>query len=77
MGFDFSGTYTKIVPHRLIEYVFGDRTAQIQFTQGERGVDIRVTFDAETTNPEEQQRGGWQAILSNFARYVEQLPRVS
>ena len=25
-GFDFAGTYTKIVPHALIEYAFGERT---------------------------------------------------
>ena len=24
-GFDFAGTYTKIVPHKLIEFSFGDR----------------------------------------------------
>jgi uncharacterized protein YndB with AHSA1/START domain len=45
MGFDFAGTYTKIVEHKLIEYSFGDRM--------------------------EQQQGGWQAILNNFARHVE------
>jgi uncharacterized protein YndB with AHSA1/START domain len=26
-GFDFAGTYTKIVPQQLIEYSFGDRTS--------------------------------------------------
>ncbi len=31
---------------------------------------VRVTFDAETTHPEEQQRQGWQAILNNFAKHV-------
>lgn len=24
-GFDFAGTYTQVVPHRLIEYTFGER----------------------------------------------------
>src|SRR3974377_2222249 len=32
MGFDFAGTYTKIIEHRLIEYSFGGRTAQVVFT---------------------------------------------
>jgi uncharacterized protein YndB with AHSA1/START domain len=72
MGFDFAGTYTKIVPHRLIEYAFGDRAGQVAFTEGAQGVTIRVTFDAETTYPEEHQRNGWQAILNNFKRHVEQ-----
>lgn len=71
MGFDFAGTYTKIVPHKLIEYAFGDRTARVEFTPGPKGIAVRVTFDAETQNPIEQQRDGWQAILNNFARYVE------
>src|SRR3954466_9288914 len=29
MGFDFAGTYTKIVPHQLIEMAFGERAAVI------------------------------------------------
>lgn len=71
MGFDFAGTYTRIVAPRLIEYAFGDRTARVEFADTPQGVNVRVTFDAETTHPVEQQRGGWQAILDSFARYVE------
>ncbi len=71
MGFDFAGTYTKIGPQKLIEYAFGYRTAQVEFTNGPQGVNLRVTFDAEPTHSEEQQRGGWEAILNNFARHVE------
>ncbi|MFN8005899.1 MAG: SRPBCC family protein [Terriglobia bacterium] len=71
MGFDFAGTYTKIEKHKLIEYSFGDRTAQVEFAEGPKGVQVRVTFDSEQTFPIEQQRGGWQAILNNFARHVE------
>ena len=71
MGFDFAGTYTKIVPNKLIEYAFGDRTAQVEFRPGPNGVAVRVTFDSESTHPIEQQRSGWQAILDNFARHVE------
>jgi uncharacterized protein YndB with AHSA1/START domain len=71
MGFDFAGTYTKVVEYNLIEYSFGDRMAQVVFTPNSVGVEIRVTFDSEVTHPFEQQRAGWQAILDNFARYVE------
>jgi uncharacterized protein YndB with AHSA1/START domain len=71
MGFDFAGTYTKIIEHRLIEYTFGDREARVEFTPGADGVGVRVTFDSELTYSIEQQRAGWQAILDNFARYVE------
>ena len=71
MGFDFAGTYTNVVPHKLIEYSFGDRTAQVEFDDSPKGVKVRVTFDSETTHSVEQQREGWQAILNNFARHVE------
>ena len=71
MGFDFAGTYTQIVENKLIEYTFGDRTARIEFAEAPNGVRVRVTFDPEQENPVELQRGGWQSILDNFARYVE------
>jgi uncharacterized protein YndB with AHSA1/START domain len=75
MGFDFAGAYTKIVPQKLIEYSFGDRSAQVAFTPDDKGVKVRVTFDAEATHPIDQQREGWQAILNNFAHYVERSQR--
>jgi len=74
MGFDFAGTYTNIVKHELIEYSFGDRTAQVEFAPDSNGVNVRVTFDSESTHPIEQQRDGWQAILNNFKRHVEAKP---
>lgn len=70
MGFDFSGTYTKIIKHKLIEYSFGDRVAQVDFSNQSDGVNVRVTFDGESTHSIEQQRQGWQAILENFNRHV-------
>ena len=72
-GFDFAGTYTHVVPHRLIELEFGGRTAVVEFIPKDGSVLIRETFDAEETHPVEQQRQGWQAILNRFARYVESL----
>jgi uncharacterized protein YndB with AHSA1/START domain len=73
-GFDFAGTYTNIVPHRLIEMEFGGRSAVVEFIPKEGSVLIRESFDAEETHSIEQQRQGWQAILDRFARYVETLP---
>lgn len=70
-GFDFAGTYTKIVPQQLIEYAFGDRSATVEFVPGSAGVTVRVSFDPENQFPIEQQRSGWQAILNNFAKHVE------
>jgi uncharacterized protein YndB with AHSA1/START domain len=71
IGFDFSGTYTKVVPKELIEYSFGDRACAVEFMPSANGVTVRVTFDDETENPAEQQRQGWQAILNNFAKHAE------
>ncbi|HEU5048615.1 MAG TPA: SRPBCC family protein [Rickettsiales bacterium] len=71
MGFDFAGTYTKIVDKQRIEYAFGDRTAQVEFIPEAKGVKVRVTFDSENVYPIEQQRFGWQSILDNFRKHVE------
>ena len=71
IGFDFAGTYTRVVPYQCIEYTFGDRTAQVEFHDGANSVRVTVSFDAEPTHSEEQQREGWQAILNNFKRHVE------
>jgi uncharacterized protein YndB with AHSA1/START domain len=70
-GFDFAGTYTKVIPNKLIEYAFGDRAATVEFLQVANAVTVRVTFEAEKENPIEMQRGGWQAILANFKKYAE------
>ena len=70
-GFDFAGTYTKIVPHAFLEFTFGDRSASVEFLAGDGGVTVRETFDAETENSIEMQRSGWQSILNNFAKHVE------
>jgi uncharacterized protein YndB with AHSA1/START domain len=71
-GFDFEGTYTRVVPYKTIEYRMSDgREVKVEFVEQPGGVRVRETFDAETENSPELQRAGWQAILNNFARYVE------
>ena len=71
MGFDFAGTYTKIVEHERIEYDFGDRHASVEFIPEDGGVRVSLTFDPETENSVEQQRDGWQSILDSFKHHVE------
>jgi uncharacterized protein YndB with AHSA1/START domain len=72
MGFDFEGTYTRVVPQQAIEYRMSDgREVQTQFVEQADGVLVRSTFDTESENPAEMQRAGWQAILDNFRRYAE------
>jgi uncharacterized protein YndB with AHSA1/START domain len=74
-GFDFAGTYTNIIPHRLIEMEFGGRRALVEFIPQDDKVVVRETFDAEDTHSIDQQRDGWQAILDRFARHVESRTR--
>ena len=72
MGFDFEGTYTKVVPEKLIEYVLGDgRTVSITFEPVQGGITVVEAFDAEDVNSAEMQRQGWQSILDRFGSYVE------
>jgi uncharacterized protein YndB with AHSA1/START domain len=73
-GFDFEGTYTRVVPQKLVEYRMTDgREVKVQFSEFEDGVRVTETFEAETENELELQRQGWQAILDNFARHVERV----
>lgn len=73
MGFDFEGTYTRVVPQKLIEYrMSDDREVKVEFIERSNDILVKTTFDAETENSLEMQRAGWQAILDNFARYTEQ-----
>ena len=69
-GFDFAGTYTRIVTNELIEYSFGDRNAKVEFIQDPADVKVRVSFDAEASHSIDQPRDGWQAILNRFSQYV-------
>ncbi|WP_039914809.1 SRPBCC family protein [Cellvibrio mixtus] len=70
-GFDFAGTYTRIIENELIAYAFGDRTAQVHFAKVTDGTKVTVEFESEETHSIEQQQQGWQAILDNFKRYTE------
>jgi uncharacterized protein YndB with AHSA1/START domain len=71
-GFDFEGSYTRIVPGKVIEYRMSDgREVSVEFAERPGGVLVKETFDTESQNPPELQRQGWQAILDNFGRHVE------
>ncbi len=71
-GFDFEGTYTRVVPRERIAYEMSDgREVDVEFVERPEGVHVKEVFDAETENSPEMQRHGWQSILDNFARYVE------
>lgn len=70
--FDFGGVYDNVEQHKLIEYTMGDgRKVSISFTGKGNTTHVIETFDAESTNPVELQKQGWQAILNNFKNYTE------
>lgn len=71
-GFDFTGTYTYVKQYEQIAYKMDDgRKVIIVFEPVALATKITIAFDPETINPVEMQRGGWQAILDNFKKYVE------
>lgn len=73
MGFDFSGNYEKVIEKELITYKMEDgRLVKVDFSNNGNEITLIETFDTEGTNSDEQQRAGWQAILDNFKKYVEQ-----
>lgn len=72
MSFDFEGEYTLVKQNEAISYVITDgRKVEISFKQTPNGVEVVESFDPETQNSEEMQRGGWQAIMDSFKSYVE------
>ena len=72
MRFDFEGIYTNVVNPSLIEYKLADdRKVKITFESQKNGVLLIEKFDPETENSEALQQQGWQAILDNFKKYVE------
>lgn len=47
------------------------RHVRVEFAIVSEGTKVTETFDPENENAEEMQRAGWQAILDNFKKYVE------
>lgn len=71
MGFDFEGVYEAVEVNELIQYRLEDeRRVRISFTSEGDQTKVVEVFDAESMNPVEMQRQGWQAILDNFTRYA-------
>lgn len=72
-AFDFEGIYDAVEPEALIAYHLADgRSVRITFeSTNDEQVIVTQTFDAETENPIDMQRAGWQAIMDNYKRLVE------
>ncbi|WP_296705302.1 SRPBCC family protein [Algoriphagus sp.] len=73
-GFEFGGVYQDVIKHQLISYILEDsRTVKITFEEKDEEILVVETFEAESENPIELQRDGWQAIMNNYKKYVESL----
>ncbi len=71
-GFDFGGVYDAVTTNEFIAYTLGDgRKVKVTFSDEGSATKITESFEAESTNSIEMQRGGWQAILDNFKKYTE------
>lgn len=72
MGFDFGGIYDAVDVNEYIEYTLGDgRKVKVNFETSGNKTKVIESFDAETMNPVDMQRSGWQSILDNFKKYTE------
>jgi len=72
-GFDFKAIYDEVIKHNKIAYTMLDgRQAITNFKILGNDTHVTTTFDAENENPVEMQKNGWQAILNNFKKYVEE-----
>ncbi len=72
MSFDFGGTYKEVVPMKRYTYTMGDgRKVTVKFDMLDGNVILTENFEPERQNSLEMQRGGWQAILDNFKKHLE------
>ena len=71
-GFDFEAIYSELVIGEKFTYGMpDDRQVSVVFKDNNSNTDITIVFDAETLNPIEMQKAGWQSILDNFKSYTE------
>ncbi len=71
-GFDFEGTYDKVIENKQIDYsILDGRKVKITFSPAGEKTEVVETFEAEGTHSLEQQRDGWQSIMNNFKKFAE------
>lgn len=73
MGFDFKGTYQEVVMNELLVFMLDDgRRVEVNFKDQGHATIVTEKFETEDTHSIELQEKGWQAILDNFKKYVEE-----
>jgi uncharacterized protein YndB with AHSA1/START domain len=71
--FIFSGTYTDVQPNQKICFVLEDgRNVEVTFEKVDQSTRVTEKFEPEDENSFELQQQGWQAILDQFAQYVQE-----
>ena len=59
IGFDFTGTFSKIVENELISYGISDgRKVDILFIENNNKATLTESIETEDTNPDDQQKTG-------------------
>lgn len=72
-GFDFEAIYDEVIPQKKLTYTMTDgRKVTTTFEQNGDATIVTTVFVAETQNPIEMQKSGWQSILNNFKKYTEE-----
>lgn len=73
-SFNFSGKYKEIFVYKSIIYALDDkRQVSVTFEKiSAQETKVIEIFQPERINPVEMQRAGWQAILNNFKKCVEE-----
>ena len=73
IAFDFEGTYEAIEFHKKIIYKIADgRKVIVKFDFFDAKVILTEIFEPENVHSHELQRNGWQAILDNFKKHINQ-----
>lgn len=71
-GFNFEGIYDMVDKYHTIEYTLLDaRKVRVTFHEINGQTLVVEEFEAESENPVEMQKNGWQAILNNFKLHTE------
>lgn len=73
IAFDFEGTYEAIEIHKRIIYKIADgRKVIVKFDVLDEKVILTEIFEPENVHSHELQRNGWQAILDNLKKHINQ-----
>lgn len=72
--FEYRAVYTAIELKKRIAFTLIDgRKAEVKFSTEAKHVHLQIDFEPVVMQDNDVQLAGWQAILTNFKRYVESL----